>query len=379
MAKNFKLEGGQYEHPNEFKLIPTVRGTVILQPEFGNVIIQGDIIEAETHNIIQQNGVLTSKVTVTTEGADTVIVPTNVVAELDLADELKLMLFFETATTLPANTFIKIKETNVPVSNIGGYSISSNTPVFFVLFDNTFFPHKVVAGGGGSGATETAAGISQVATQIEVDSGIDDTKIVTPKKLKGYNKQATETSAGTAQIATQSEVDEGDDDRKIVTSKKLKEMLDSVLTIFATNYVNLTQLATESLAGIIKISTTAQVIAGTDDTTAVSPRKLKELYAAGSSKTQNGYQKLPNGVILQWGTIDYNSNPGEIAVDVVFPSVFPTSCLNVTATRKTLANNTGDGAVGIVSYSSGSVKFQLNTWSDSTSGLRGLTWFAIGY
>ena len=58
MSKIFQLEGGQYEHPNEYKLISTARGTVILQPEFGNVIIQGDTIEADTHNIIQQNGVL---------------------------------------------------------------------------------------------------------------------------------------------------------------------------------------------------------------------------------------------------------------------------------------------------------------------------------
>ena len=163
----------------------------------------------------------------------------------------------------------------------------------------------------------------------------------------------------------------------IITYAKIKEVAPQP---DLSPYVQLTRLATESLAGIIKISTTAQVIAGTDNTTAVSPAKLKELYTSGSSKTQNGYQKLPNGVILQWGTIDYNSNPGEIAVDVVFPSGFPTSCLNVTATRKTLDNVYVDGGVGIVSYSSGSVKFQLNTWnSEGLSGLRGFTWFSIGY
>ena len=164
-----------------------------------------------------------------------------------------------------------------------------------------------------------------------------------------------------------------------MTSKKLKARLDSLLAGITSTYVKLTQLATESLAGIIKISTTAQVSAGTDNTTAVSPYKLKELYTAGASKTQNGYQKLPSGVIVQWGTVDYNSPPGELTVDVVFPSVFPTSCLNVTATRKGLANIFADGVVGIVSYSSGSVRFQLNTWSSTATGMRGFTWFAIGY
>ena len=217
-----------------------------------------------------------------------------------------------------------------------------------------------------STASETVAGIVTEARIKELSKALDPI-------------QATETVAGIAEIATQTEVNNGLEDTKIVTSKKLKARLDNMLAGITSTYVKLTQLSTESLAGIIKISTTAQVSAGTDNTTAVSPHKLKELYTVGSSKTQNGYQKLPNGVILQWGTIDYNSNPGEIAVDVVFPSVFPTSCLNVTATRKTLANGASDGGVNIVSYSSGSARFQLNTWSSGISGVRGFTWFAIGY
>jgi len=120
----------------------------------------------------------------------------------------------------------------------------------------------------------------------------------------------------------------------------------------------------------------------TNDGTKALSAKQGKVIADGftGTKTTNGYQKLYGGLIMQWGTVDYNSNPGEIAVDVVFPSVFPTSCLNVTATRKSLDNNFGDGVVGIVSYSSGSVRFQLNTWDPSgASSLRGFTWFAIGY
>lgn len=284
MSKIFQLEGGQYEHPNEYKLVSTVRGTTILQPEFGTVIIEGDVIEASTHNTIQKNGVLASKVNVTMESTDTVLVPTDMTIESDLFNELKIILLFETGTTLPSNSFIKLKETNVPIANVNEYIVNANTPLLFLYFDSKFYAYKT-----GSG-----------------------------------------TSTGT--------------------------------------------LATESIAGNIKISTTAQVSAGTDNSTAISPAKLKELYTAGASKTQNGYQKLPSGVIMQWGTVDYGSNSQEIEVDVVFPTVFPTSCLNVTATRKNLADNFGQGGVGIVSYSSGSARFQINPWSDY-----GLTWFAIGY
>ena len=191
--------------------------------------------------------------------------------------------------------------------------------------------------------------------------------------------KATEATSGISKIATQTEVDNGLEDTKIVTSKKLKASLDSLLAGITSTYVKLTRLATEAVAGIIKISTTAQVGAGTDNATAVTPYKLKELYTKGSAKAQNGYQKLPSGVILQWGTVADGSNPGEVPVDVVFPLVFPTSCLNVTATRKTLADGSGDGTVSIVSYSSGSVRFQLNTGEYNETGVSGFTWFAIGY
>ena len=318
MSKIFQLEGGQYEHPNEYKLVGTVRGTTILQPEFGTVIIEGDVIEASTHNTIQKNGVLASKVNVTMESTNTVLVPTDMTIESDLFNELKIILLFETGTTLPSNSFIKLKETNVPIANVNDYVVDANTPLLFLYFDSKFYAYKA-----GSG-----------------------------------------TSTGASKLDDLSDV--------VVTSP----IANQTLVYNGTNFVNKTVLSTESLAGIIKISTTAQVSAGTDNTTAVTPYKLKELYTKGSAKAQNGYQKLPSGVILQWGTVADGSNPGDAPVDVVFPLVFPTSCLNVTATRKTLAGSSGGGSVGIVSYSSGSARFQLTTWSEVVTGF---TWFAIGY
>ena len=283
MSKIFQLEGGQYEHPNEYKLVGTVRGTTILQPEFGTVIIEGDVIEASTHNTIQKNGVLASKVNVTMESTGTVLVPTDMTIESDLFNELKIILLFETGTTLPSNSFIKLKETNVPIANVNDYIVNANTPLLFLYFDSKFYAYKA-----GSG-----------------------------------------TSTGASKLDDLSDV--------VVTSP----IANQTLVYNGTNFVNKT---------------------------------VEE--PAGSSKTQNGYQKLPSGVILQWGTVEYASNPEEAPVDVVFPLVFPTSCLNVTATRKSPASNDGGGTVSIVSYSSGSVRFQLNTWG---YGATGFTWFAIGY
>ena len=149
MARTYNLKGGQYMYPNEYKLIGTVRGTTLLQPAFGEVLIEGDVIEAETHNVIQKNGVLSSKATVALDGTNTIITPSNIDIGGSLEDELKLLLLFETATTLPSTTFIKVKNTNIPVINVNDYAIPANTPILFVLFDNKFYAYKSVGGTGG--------------------------------------------------------------------------------------------------------------------------------------------------------------------------------------------------------------------------------------
>ena len=160
MSKIFQLEGGQYEHPNEYKLVSTVRGTTILQPEFGTVIIEGDVIEASTHNTIQKNGVLASKVNVTMESTDTVLVPTDMTIESDLFNELKIMLLFETGTTLPSNSFIKLKDTNIPIANVNEYIVNANTPLLFLYFDSKFYAYK--AGEGASTGAESLGDLSDV-------------------------------------------------------------------------------------------------------------------------------------------------------------------------------------------------------------------------
>ena len=264
MSKIFQLEGGQYEHPNEYKLVSTVRGTTILQPEFGTVIIEGDVIEASTHNTIQKNGVLASKVNVTMESTDTVLVPTDMTIESDLFNELKIVLLFETGTTLPSNSFIKLKETNVPIANVNDYVVNANTPLLFLYFDSKFYAYKA-----GEGA-------------------------------------------------------------------------------------------------IIKIATTAQVSAGTDNTTAVSPAKLKELYTSGSAKTQNGYQKLPSGVIMQWGTVAGNN-----VVNATFPVAFPTSCANLQITR--------DGGSIKISMSNTGFTAEVNSADQEFGNTNVLYYVAIGY
>ena len=192
---------------------------------------------------------------------------------------------------------------------------------------------------------------------------------------------ATETTNGTSKLATQTEVDNGLEDTKIVTSKKLKARLDSLSGGITSTYVKKTDIATESIAGNIKISSTAQVSDGTDNTTAVSPAKLKEFFTLGSTKTQNGYQKLPSGVILQWGMVP-DSPAGVLITNATFPVAFPTSCASLPITRGggTVGNSNGgsSGAGASVIISLSNVGFLFDSVIASTDN--SLIYFlAIGY
>jgi hypothetical protein len=70
-----------------------------------------------------------------------------------------------------------------------------------------------------SPASETTAGIAELATVSETNAGIDDARIVTPAKLTA--RTAAEDRTGVIEIATQSETDTGTDDARAVTPAKL--------------------------------------------------------------------------------------------------------------------------------------------------------------
>ncbi|SSQ53709.1 phage tail protein [Acinetobacter baumannii] len=101
----------------------------------------------------------------------------------------------------------------------------------------------------------------------------------------------------------------------------------------------------------------------------------------GSLKAENGYKYLGDGLILQWGTMDYTSYPGETKVDITFPITFPNNVLNINSTRKMAQHSaSGDGGVLLISQSNSGASFSLNVFNSNSIGdLRGFTWFAIGF
>lgn len=121
-------------------------------------------------------------------------------------------------------------------------------------------------------ATETQSGRIQIATQDEVNAGVDNSKAVTPRTLEVRLQRpiATTTVPGVIRLSTQDEVNVGVSTNTAVTPETL-----SGFFIF--------KQSTETAPGTLKISNTSAATAGVDDTTAMTPLKVKQAIAAATS------------------------------------------------------------------------------------------------
>lgn len=118
-------------------------------------------------------------------------------------------------------------------------------------------------------ASYTTQGIAAIATESEIDAGTNDNKFVTPKGLayRMLKPEANYDRLGMTRYATEAEtLNEGLENRTIVPKQ-----LHAVLT---------KRRATQAKAGTIVISTTTQAQTGSDDTTAMTPLKVKQAIQA---------------------------------------------------------------------------------------------------
>lgn len=104
---------------------------------------------------------------------------------------------------------------------------------------------------------------------------------------------------------------------------------------------------------------------------------------SSQSLTNPGYQKLPGGLILQWGT-ETGYTTSSSTGSVTFPIAFPTACLNVTATGWGYGDAAGQASAtinGVSIYASGGTASTTGfSWiMQNLSNLNGFNWFAIGH
>lgn len=94
------------------------------------------------------------------------------------------------------------------------------------------------------------------------------------------------------------------------------------------------------------------------------------------STTANGYVKLTNGLIIQWGR--GNSVNDETSVETQFPITFPTACLRVVASPFcSNANASVDGWIQVMSYNTSKFKY-FGQYRGDVGGIA-CDYIAIGY
>lgn len=95
--------------------------------------------------------------------------------------------------------------------------------------------------------------------------------------------------------------------------------------------------------------------------------------AFGSLLAINGWQRLPSGLIMQWGKV--NAVPSGSGVAVTFPIAFPTACLNNSAT----INNTGGNGTALSAGVGTPSTTGMTVFHNGTNTATAITWFAIGH
>lgn len=130
----------------------------------------------------------------------------------------------------------------------------------------------------------------------------------------------------------------------------------------------------------LQIASTAEAQGQTDNTKALTPLRLSEALKGGNqSLAVNGYQRLPGGLIIQWGAYT-NTISGQAGLTINFPISFPTACISVQVSDRNVTQNANyDLFMQMVSFTTTSFT-TFSQWTGSGSAtLEGLYWIAIGY
>ncbi|MNY23320.1 hypothetical protein D3C86_1569820 [compost metagenome] len=118
------------------------------------------------------------------------------------------------------------------------------------------------------------------------------------------------------------------------------------------------------------VASTAQSQAWTSNTTLITPLRLAEAFGGfNQSLTPSGYQKLPGGLIIQWGQTAASAAGDNVTT---VPIAFPNQFLEVYLTQD---YTVGTGSIGYA----GAIPTSLTqfTWAASVTG-NAFSFFAIG-
>lgn len=134
--------------------------------------------------------------------------------------------------------------------------------------------------------------------------------------------------------------------------------------------------ASETVAGVMEIATAAEAQAFTANKAIDGSKLAAAFQGSNQSKITNGYQKLPGGLIIQWGITGLINSGGNAVV--TFPVAFPNAPLSAVCSFDVAANFSYGHTFG-TNVGSGSTSTQMTIYFYSGSSAQPAHWIAIGY
>lgn len=135
--------------------------------------------------------------------------------------------------------------------------------------------------------------------------------------------------------------------------------------------------ASTSAKGLVQLNNTLTSTSVTQALTAAQGKILNDKFTTDfdSLKVESGYQKLPSGLIFQWGAATLAaSTGGTVTRDVTYPISFPNAVLHV---FPTYATSTGANADSVYTTDRTQTGFKIGQTAAETSHIS--SWLAIGY
>ncbi len=289
------------------------------------------------------------------------------------------------------------------IATVAGQAVAENI-LHVTAYDAAAIAYDVTGFGIYAGATLIAvyseaedpilskAALATSMFAIDISIAADQAAVIEFGDPIFMNPPATEAVAGVAKISTNALADAGVDDTTIMSPKKVKRVLDAALAAINAAVDAFMLAANGAIAAIagrtitggglatgggdltanrvitVPKASAAEVTTGTDDAKAITP--LAFATAMGTRSLGSiGYVSL-FGFIIQWGTYSASANS---SVSPSFPTTFPASCLFATCAggRQDYAAQDNNPFV------SASTTSGLTVYNSADAGVNG-NWFAIG-
>lgn len=144
----------------------------------------------------------------------------------------------------------------------------------------------------------------------------------------------------------------------------------------------------DGLGGSIEVGGQPRLVFNSDGTLSglqsplpseINTKKLVTMDLFSGSKLANGYQKLPSGLIIQWGVA--SGVPDNGLSTVIYPMAFPTRCAVKTCSL-TRPQVGGTEFTSVACTNTATPLTSMQIWYNTTAVIPGLVdieWFAIGY